>query len=342
MSERSVLWICPGSVAPYCAGQVGDVLVSMSAVQAIRASGYDLHVVTNRIIAEPLRVTYGIDVTEFADLSCLPDEVLSVASTFDAVFILRPNGDPVGFAWRRQLITSGSVMHSKIHQLGSLNAFADGPHMAEQMLAPARAVLGIPNAILQPPFMRLDNPRLDDQVVGEYANLILPFAGGPEKWLPPDLVSGLAVKLDGVTVIAGTPFGDERKALAEMKESTRALRDVHVVEDHPNQIALLAARSQRIVTVDGGICWWTVAGINWLVREGLLPAEHVPDISVILGRDSTWGLAPTASVWKPLTGFDARVRQVNADQAKRLVDLTVDEIVAYIERSAEDRLDVSG
>jgi hypothetical protein len=95
----------------------------------------------------------------------------------------------VSYGWRRQLALSGAVSHDEIYQLGSLSAFAqEGPQLAEQMLTPARAVLDLPNAAIEPLMTRPQFLRLDDDVISECSTLILRFAGGPAKWLPADLV----------------------------------------------------------------------------------------------------------------------------------------------------------
>jgi hypothetical protein len=162
--------------------------------------------------------------------------------------------------------------------------------------------------------------------------LILPFAGGREKWLPTDTVVEMVRCLvcDGTVCIAGTPFGDEPEGLQDIENAlqTHSLTTkAKCTQTIGEEIALLAAQALRVFCVDGGICWLTVAGLNWLVQTERLSEASYPRVTVVLGRDDAWNLAPTAAVWTPLAVNPTRIEQVNASQTLRLRDVPATDIV---------------
>jgi len=63
MSSKFIVWVCPGNIAPNCAGKVGDVLVSSAVTSYLQNEGWDIHFVTNEIMEKRLRDTYGFHVS---------------------------------------------------------------------------------------------------------------------------------------------------------------------------------------------------------------------------------------------------------------------------------------
>ena len=247
------------------------------------------------------------------------------------MFILRPFGDGEANAWQKQLV-DGGVRPERICRVGGLDAFAGhGPHICAQILP--HVIGALPLSRIRPmfPLLSLESAKAPSLVIkGRY--LISPFAGGREKWLPTDTVVEIVRCLvrDGTVCISGTPFGDEPDGLREIEDALRSnslAAAATCTQATGEQIALLAAQALRVICVDGGICWLTVAGLNWLVQNGRLSEASYPRVTVVLGRDAAWNLAPAAAVWTPLAVNSTRLEQVNASQTLRLRDVPTTDIV---------------
>lgn len=332
MSSKEILWICPGNMAPNCAGKVGDVLVASAVTARFQDKGWEIHFVTNSVMSQRLANTYGISVSIIKDTENglqLGVEDLIKALSVEHIFILRPFGDAEGNSWQNQLVKDGQIDPNKICRVGGLNAYSvNGPHLTEQILAALPPVFQTPLNKPLLPLLKLDEDiynKKKEENRTERHYLILPFAGGREKWLPIELILGMikASNQQNIFVeIAGTKFGQEPAGLLEIgvavkNNSLKARCHCTTLEE----IAVLGACCEKIFSVDGGICWATVAGLNWLTKNVLLQEDTYPKITVILGRDQAGNLAPTACVWKPLVKFPDHVKQVNKVQNLRLIDI---------------------
>lgn len=338
MSSKEIIWICPGNMAPNCAGKVGDVLVASAVVAGLQDKGWEIHFITNAVMSQRLANTYGISVSNIKDADNglqLGVEDLIKALSVEHIFILRPFGDEEGNSWQNQLVKDGQIDPSKICRVGGLNAFSvNGPHLTEQILAALPPVFQTPPNKPLLPLLKLDEDsykKKKEKIITDRHYLILPFAGGREKWLPTKLILKMieASNQQNIFVeIAGTKFGQEPAGLLEIGIAIRnnllkACCHCTTLEE----IAVLGACCEKIFSVDGGVCWATVAGLNWLTKNVLLQEDTYPKITVILGRDQVGNLAPTARVWKPLVEFPDHVKQVNKEQNLRLMDIA-DEIGA--------------
>lgn len=342
MKRGLICWICPGDMAPCYTGKVGDIFVSGVVTAFLQSKGWQIHFVANRIMACRLQDTYGISTSVIRGTShggrlCKKD--VDLARSANHIFILRPFGDVEGNAWQVQLIRHG-VNPKSICRVGDLNAYyLAGPHIITQIFQSLHKVLvDSPRHLLLPLLKLPIERRVNKEAKINY--LILPFAGSRNKWLPTKTLIGLAQKLyeqqmpedvsaEAPTIhVAGTSFGDEPECLDQIETVLRRHSiPCNCVSGSMEEIALLAARCRQVYCVDGGICWSTIAGLNWLVYKGYLRKVEFPKITVIMGRDAGWNLAPTASVWSPLAANMNRVSQVNSDQEYRLLDLPVNEIV---------------
>lgn len=332
---RKLVWVCSGNIAPNCAGKVGDVLVASAVIPWLQSEGWDIHFITNDLMAEDIKKSYRsyrISSSTIEDKN-LSEADVKAAMKAERVVILRPFGDADGNRWQKQLIDATcseerEEMFRKIVRIGHLNAFAPkGPHMVEQILQSIKKPLGLSEHPKKPLFPLLACKEEWTYQAKEKGCLILPFAGGKEKWLPVRTVVDIVQRLGGATVtVAGTKFDLDRR------EYESAVRDAgaQFVEIEKCEFASLAANSKEVFSVDGGMCWATVSGLNWLAGERKLSKQNYPRMTVILGRDASWNMNPTARVWKPLAKYPERVRQVNASQYKRLEDVTVEEIIAEI------------
>lgn len=325
MNSQSIVWICPGNMAPNCAGKVGDVLVASAVTRQLQAEGWDIHFVCNEIMAPHLAQTYAISVSVIADTLNSGD--LEKAAAAQHVFILRPFGDLDGNRWQQQLVQEG-IDPRRILRVGMLNAFSvEGPHMVQQIVTSIGSRVPLSSEGMLFPLLKLDEEKpVERKGHATIDHLILPFAGGRPKWLPKETVLGIVDHIGGNVGIAGTPFGEEPNGLAELKSVFRGREpSPEFITASMTEIAAIGSSCRNIFCVDGGICWATVSGLNWLALNDQLSEDEYPNITVILGRDEWWNLAPTAPVWKPLAVYPQKVRQVNATQTVRLVDVPVSE-----------------
>lgn len=352
MGRKKLLWICPGNIAPNCAGKVGDVLLT-SAITYYLQKNWEIHFITNQIMSKRLQNTYKISVSEIKETGKglrIDRKDLIEARDADCIFILRPFGDNEGNVWQSQLIIDYKIDRKKIFRIGNLNAFSLNAHLMATQIFNEIGHQSEQNGLDELAGLKeVDDNFVEGKVfplldVSKYISrsdfkkdqykkyLILPFAGGRQKWLPTELVVELILKLDklgGVIEIAGTPFGDDKEGLLEIKKELQKkigkkgckLPKVSYQCKSLEEIVILSKDCEHIFCVDGGICWVTIAGLNWCASQENWEKIQYPKISVILGRDKAWNLAPTASVWKPLAKFPNRINQINLSQELRLVDI---------------------
>lgn len=325
-------------MAPNCAGKVGDVLVASAVTARLQDKGWKIHFITNSVMSQRLANTYGISVSIIKDTENglqLGVEDLIKALSVEHIFILRPFGDAEGNSWQSQLVKDVQIDPNKICRVGGLNAFSvNGPHITEQILAALPPVFQTPPNKPLLPLLKLDEDSYNkkkEEIGTDKHYLILPFAGGREKWLPNELILEMIEALNQQNIfveIAGTKFGQEPNGLLEIRVAVQnAGLEARCHCTTLEKIAVLGACCEKIFSVDGGICWATVAGLNWLTKNVLLQEDTYPKITVILGRDRVGNLAPTARVWKPLVKFPDHVKQINQEQNLRLMDIA-DEIGA--------------
>ncbi|KAA3655784.1 MAG: hypothetical protein DWQ10_16875 [Calditrichaeota bacterium] len=335
MANKNIVWICPGNMAPNCAGQIGDVLVSSAVTKYLKnAKGCEILFITNEIMKDCIKNTYdNIDVSALHQDEnglFLGESDLIATREADITYILRPFGDKEGNKWQCQLIKNG-IGKDKICRIGSLNAFSmDGPHMVSQIL---EGIGENQHATLPFPLFKRSSKSSSDTLIGDKGNpdfLVLPFAGGYEKWLPINILSDLVseLKKQGNVLVAGTQF-DQEKNPVEWLEYNKEIKRVfsRLIPVTKEEIPYLASLCKKIYCVDGGMCWVTISGLNWLAVEQKWKEGRYPEITVIIGRDNYWNLAPTAAVWKPLAKFPNRVRQINGEQTFRLRDLKIKDIL---------------
>ena len=67
MANKSIVWLCPGNMAPNCAGQIGDVIVSSAVTKYLKnQKGFNIRFITNSIMKESIENTYpNIKVSRF-------------------------------------------------------------------------------------------------------------------------------------------------------------------------------------------------------------------------------------------------------------------------------------
>lgn len=331
--SREVFVICPGNIAPNCPGQVGDVLIVSAVLARLMTDGWDVHCVTNAIMHRRLADTYGMSTSVLErspDVLMLSAHDIARAAEAEHVLLFRPFGDPEGNNWQSQLLSQPGSQPARLCRIGGLSGFSQaGPHMVEQIRSRLAPVVPLPRDVPLVPLLRVDGGYAGEQDGHDEPQvMILPFAGGRQKWLPMPIILALVEALEGTAEIAATPYGEEPAALDQIADALqqRSLSASFFVGE-AEDIAFRAAQRQRLYAVDGGTCWTTAAGLNWLTQRGLLLREQFPEIRVILGRDSASNLAPTAAVWKPLALVPERVTQVNSDQVLRLHDITVHDII---------------
>lgn len=329
MAKKLIVWVCPGNMAPNCAGQIGDVLVSSAATKYLKnEKDFNIRFITNKIMKECIENTYeDIEVSAFQQEEnrlYLGENDLNAALGADFTFILRPYGDKEANKWQSQLIDTG-IDKDRICRIGSLNAFSmNGPHMVKQILEGMgeSQITTLPF----PLFKGSSGSSFDSFDVRNVKphSLILPFAGGREKWLPSNTLVEMVNELKkcGDVLVAGTKFDEQKnpEEWLEYKEEIERVSDP-LISTTKEEIPYLASLCKKIYCVDGGMCWVTVSGLNLLATEQKWEEGRFPEITVIIGRDDYWNLAPTAAVWKPLARFPKRVRQINDDQTFMLKDL---------------------
>jgi hypothetical protein len=93
MASKRILWVCPGNIAPNCTGRVGDILVASAVTSYLQNEGWDIHFVTNDIMENRLRNTYGFHVSpiiQTGSMTGLSPNDVETAKHACQVFILRP------------------------------------------------------------------------------------------------------------------------------------------------------------------------------------------------------------------------------------------------------------
>jgi len=200
MSDKSIIWISPGNMAPNCAGKIGDVLVSSAVANYLNSEHHQkIHFITNTIMKKYISDTYkNFYVSALKQIDnnlILEGSDLNAAQKADAVYILRPFGDKEGDTWQSQLVTNG-VNKENIFRIGALNAYSmNGPHMVNQIIEAMNK--SKPSSLPFPLFKCISESAFQnakpDFKAPEF--LILPFAGDRKKCMPTSILTGLINKL---------------------------------------------------------------------------------------------------------------------------------------------------
>jgi len=337
--SNKIIWICPGNVSLNCKGQIGDVILSSAVAKYLSDTGSRIHFITNKIMEKWIKNSYK-DFTvsrllEKNDVSLyLRKRDLAKCTIADKIVILRPEGDSDSILWRQQL-KNKKVDNEIIFQTGSLDAYnPTGPHMINQILRGINEPLISDEKYYPFPLLKVNrNSKKYKKYFKDRKKsniLILPFAGGKNKCLTINILCKLVDKLkkDNNILVTGTEYDCENN-LDKWNEYKKKLRskDVDLITVKMEDIPLLAINCEKIYCVDGGMCWITVAGLNFSAELRKWNEDEYPQIIVIVGKDSSGKNAPSVRVWKPLAKFSGRIKHVNADQKKQMDEITVDDIL---------------